>query len=52
MLQLAFLHFRYEEEAGEPVLYLYEIQIVEQAQVSMMYACLPAQYPYQQGLCT
>ncbi|GAB4821276.1 hypothetical protein N2152v2_008322 [Parachlorella kessleri] len=29
---LAFMHFRYEEEAGEPVLYLYEIQIEEQAQ--------------------
>ena len=32
-LQLAFMHFRWEEEAGEPVLYLYEVQIEEAAQV-------------------
>lgn len=32
-VQLAFMHFRFEEESGEPVLYLYEIQIAQQAQV-------------------
>ncbi len=52
VLQLAFMHFRYEEEAGEPVLYLYEIQIEEQAQVGMVDACLPTQLNYWQGCCS
>jgi hypothetical protein len=34
--QVAFVNFRFEEEAGEAVLYLYEIQVDQQAQVGML----------------
>lgn len=38
---LAFLHYRFEEEEGEAVLYCYEIQVVQAAQVG----CQPARQP-------
>lgn len=36
---VAFLHYRFEEEEGEAVLYCYEIQVAQAAQVGRQLAC-------------